>query len=160
MSKRETGRGESVGTEVQGEGTRYEEPGCVETRYDEIGYEETRYGDARYAGNPNTGNPYADSQGGQSGALGASSHLLVCRCEEVSLAQLEQACHMGADTVRQLKMATRVTMGACQGRVCRQLVETWFYSQYPAARREAELLSQRPPVRPVTFGQLAEGGSL
>ncbi|EHS56058.1 hypothetical protein WG8_3942, partial [Paenibacillus sp. Aloe-11] len=94
MSKRETGRGESVGTEVQGEGTRYEEPGCVETRYDEIGYEETRYGDARYAGNPNTGNPYADSQGGQSGALGASSHLLVCRCEEVSLAQLEQACHM------------------------------------------------------------------
>ncbi|WP_226001385.1 (2Fe-2S)-binding protein [Paenibacillus sp. BJ-4] len=99
-------------------------------------------------------------QGGQSGASGASGRLLVCRCEEVSLGQLEQACHMGAETVRQLKMATRVTMGACQGRVCRQLVETWFYNQYPAARREAELLSQRPPVRPVTFGQLAEGGSL
>jgi len=89
-----------------------------------------------------------------------SKHLIVCRCEEVSLAQLEEACREGMDTVRQLKMATRVTMGACQGRVCRQVVESWFYSQYPAARREAELLSQRPPVRPVTFGQLAEGGSL
>ncbi|KKD55841.1 hypothetical protein C400_05885 [Paenibacillus sp. ICGEB2008] len=86
--------------------------------------------------------------------------MLVCRCEEVSIVQMEQACRMGVDTVRQLKMATRVTMGACQGRVCRQLVESWFYNQVPAARREAELLSQRPPVRPVTFGQLAEGGSL
>ncbi|QYK65888.1 (2Fe-2S)-binding protein [Paenibacillus sp. S02] len=101
-----------------------------------------------------------DVQNGQLRKHDAADSLLVCRCEEVSIAQLEQACLMGVDTVRQLKMATRVTMGACQGRVCRQLVESWFYNQYPAARREAELLSQRPPVRPVTFGQLAEGGSL
>lgn len=81
---------------------------------------------------------------GRSETVGsASGHLLICRCEEVSIAQMEQACRMGMDTVRQLKMATRVTMGACQGRVCRQLVESWFYNQVPAARREAELLSQK-----------------
>ncbi|MEE4562079.1 (2Fe-2S)-binding protein [Paenibacillus polymyxa] len=130
MRKRAMGRSDTVGTEVQGEKTHYAE------------------------------NQYAESPGVQSKTFGASGHVLVCRCEEVSIAQMEQACRMGVDTVRQLKMATRVTMGACQGRVCRQLVESWFYNQVPAARREAELLSQRPPVRPVTFGQLAEGGSL
>ncbi|MGW9527565.1 (2Fe-2S)-binding protein [Paenibacillus terrae] len=135
MNKHATGQSETVGSDVQGEETQNEE-----TQYEKI--------------------QYAESRGCQSKTLGASGHLLVCRCEEVIMAQLEQACRMGVDTVRQLKMATRVTMGACQGRVCRPLVESWFYSQYPAARREAELLSQRPPVRPVTFGQLAEGGSL
>ncbi|MEC0180088.1 (2Fe-2S)-binding protein [Paenibacillus peoriae] len=155
MSKRAIGRGKTVGTEVQDKETLNGDTPNEGVLNGDARCGESRHADVRYAGNP-----YADSRGGSSGALGASSHLLVCRCEEVSLAQLEQACDMGADTVRQLKMATRVTMGACQGRVCRQLVETWFYSQYPAARREAELLSQRPPVRPVTFGQLAEGGSL
>lgn len=135
MRKRAMGRSDTVGTEVQGEKTHY-----AENQYAE--------------------NQYAESPGVQSKTFGASGHVLVCRCEEVSIAQMEQACRMGVDTVRQLKMATRVTMGACQGRVCRQLVESWFYNQVPAARREAELLSQRPPVRPVTFGQLAEGGSL
>jgi bacterioferritin-associated ferredoxin len=135
MNKHATGQSETVGSDVQGEETQNEE-----TQYEKI--------------------QYAESRGCQSKTLGTSSHLLVCRCEEVSLAHLEQACRMGVDTVRQLKMATRVTMGVCQGRVCRPLVESWFYSQYPAARREAELLSQRPPVRPVTFGQLAEGASL
>lgn len=130
MRKRTARRIDTDGTEVQGEKTQYAE------------------------------NQYAESPGVQSKTFGASGHVLVCRCEEVSIAQMEQACRMGVDTVRQLKMATRVTMGACQGRVCRQLVESWFYNQVPAARREAELLSQRPPVRPVTFGQLAEGSSL
>ncbi|MEJ3716589.1 (2Fe-2S)-binding protein [Paenibacillus polymyxa] len=134
MRKRATERSDTVGTEVQGEETLYAE-------------------------NQYTENQYAESPDVQSKTFGASGHVLVCRCEEVSIAQMEQACRMGVDTVRQLKMATRVTMGACQGRVCRQLVESWFYNRVPAARWEAELLSQRPPVRPVTFGQLAEGGS-
>ncbi|MFD1175891.1 (2Fe-2S)-binding protein [Paenibacillus puldeungensis] len=83
--------------------------------------------------------------------------LIICRCEEVTLEQLEAAYETGCCTSRQLKMKTRATMGACQGRVCRQLLEAWVHATSPQLPRDAELLSHRPPIRPVTFGQLAKG---
>lgn len=84
------------------------------------------------------------------------SSTILCRCEEVTMSQLEEAYVTGACTSRQLKMKTRATMGACQGRVCRQLLETWINEKQPESPRDAELLSYRPPIRPVTFGQLAK----
>lgn len=84
------------------------------------------------------------------------SSLVICRCEEVTMGQLEEAYASGSCTSRQLKMKTRATMGACQGRVCRALVETWIHVKNPDDPRDAELLSYRPPIRPITFGQLAK----
>ncbi|MCT1402078.1 (2Fe-2S)-binding protein [Paenibacillus sp. p3-SID867] len=85
------------------------------------------------------------------------SSMIVCRCEEVTLVQLEAAYESGCRTSRQLKMKTRAAMGACQGRVCKQLLETWIIAKNPASPRDPELLPYRPPVRPVTFGQLEKG---
>lgn len=85
------------------------------------------------------------------------SALIICRCEEVTIEQLEEAYETGSCTSRQLKMKTRATMGACQGRICRHLVETWVQEKIPGAPRDAEMLSYRPPIRPITFGQLAKG---
>lgn len=82
--------------------------------------------------------------------------LFICRCEEVTMEQLEAAYRSGACTARQLKLKTRAAMGACQGRVCRYLLESWVQERDPRSPRDAELLSYRPPVRPVTFGQLAK----
>lgn len=82
---------------------------------------------------------------------------VVCRCEEVTVGALEEAYSKGAHTVRQIKMKTRVTMGACQGRVCRHLIETWMNEKDPESPRDVELLSYRPPIRPITFGQLSRG---
>jgi len=83
--------------------------------------------------------------------------VIICRCEEVTASQLEKAYESGCITTRQLKLKTRVTMGACQGRMCRHLTEAWLHLQNPAAVRDAELLSFRMPVRQITFGQLANG---
>jgi len=82
---------------------------------------------------------------------------IVCRCEEVTVETLEHAYATGAVSARQLKMKTRATMGACQGRVCRHLVETWVYAQDDKAPRSIEQLSYRQPIRPVTFGDLTKG---
>lgn len=87
------------------------------------------------------------------------SQLIVCRCEEVTMEQLESAYQTGSCTSRQLKMKTRATMGACQGRVCRRLVETWLHARNPNASYDVEQLSYRPPIRPITFGHLAKGES-
>ncbi|WP_285889893.1 (2Fe-2S)-binding protein [Paenibacillus macerans] len=83
--------------------------------------------------------------------------MVICRCEEVTLGQLEAAYESGCRTSRQLKMKTRAAMGACQGRVCRHLLEAWLHAKDPESPRNVELLAYRPPIRPVTFGQLARG---
>lgn len=46
-------------------------------------------------------------------------------------------------------------MGACQGRVCRHLVNFWLEKKDPHATQGVEQLSYRPPIRLVTFGELA-----
>ncbi|WP_028776994.1 (2Fe-2S)-binding protein [Shimazuella kribbensis] len=84
-----------------------------------------------------------------------SNSIIVCRCEEVTVENLEDAYHTGAITSRQIKMKTRATMGACQGRVCRNLVDLWMGNKNPLASKGVEQLSYRPPVRPITFGELA-----
>lgn len=48
---------------------------------------------------------------------------IICRCEEVSLAQLKYAIHeLGATDTRTAKLFTRTGMGMCQGRICGRTV--------------------------------------
>lgn len=43
---------------------------------------------------------------------------IICRCELISRAEIEEAMHQGAVTLDGLKFRTRAGMGRCQGRVC------------------------------------------
>src|SRR6185437_14499161 len=43
---------------------------------------------------------------------------LVCRCEEVTAAQVRAAAKAGCQGMNQLKAYTRCGMGPCQGRTC------------------------------------------
>lgn len=79
---------------------------------------------------------------------------LVCRCEAVSLAELDRLRgEFQVASVRQLKLLTRAGMGMCQGRVCRPVLEAlareWGFSDAFGA------LSVRPPLRPVPMGVVA-----
>ena len=40
--------------------------------------------------------------------------LIICRCEEVTLAQIEEAIAMGATSIKAVKKITRAGMGDCQ----------------------------------------------
>jgi thioredoxin reductase len=80
---------------------------------------------------------------------------LVCRCEEVSAAQLRAAVDLGAETARTAKLLSRVGMGWCQGRVCGYaaacLTSAWTGTPYDPAG-----LAERPIATPLTLGELAE----
>ncbi len=67
---------------------------------------------------------------------------LVCRCEDVSFARLQQQPGW-----RAAKLHTRCGMGPCQGRVCGAAVEFLFGWQYE---------SVRPPVFPASIASLAQ----
>ncbi len=76
--------------------------------------------------------------------------LIVCRCEDVTLAQLSAAVDGEELNVTQVKHRTRAGMGPCGGRTCRPLLERLLGGPFHAVP-----FTQRLPVRPVTAGQIA-----
>ena len=80
---------------------------------------------------------------------------LVCRCEEVSVAEIRAAVAAGATGPNQAKAFTRCGMGPCQGRMC-GLALTEILSEFtgnPPAVVGA--LRVRPPLKPLPLGELA-----
>lgn len=85
----------------------------------------------------------------------ATDSTLLCRCEEVSRAEVGAAVGEGARDLQAVKLLTRLGMGACQGRNCAPstaLVLNAMTGQSPA---DAGRINPRPPVKPVTLGTLA-----
>lgn len=83
--------------------------------------------------------------------------MIVCRCEEVTVADIKKAIKDGARDIVGVKRRTRAGMGLCQGRTCEKLVSQILTSELGVKPSEIGTSSARPPVRPVTFGELAHG---
>ena len=81
---------------------------------------------------------------------------VVCRCEDVTLEAAERAlCANSADPLS-VKVATRIGMGLCQGRICSPYLIEWLRAKHgyrPAAAGRP--WSVRPPISPVPIGDLA-----
>lgn len=84
--------------------------------------------------------------------------MVICRCEEVRLEELEAAIEDGATTSQELKLKTRAGMGTCQGRICRLLLECLAEEQEEGLLTNASRLTIHYPVRPVYLGQIKKGG--
>lgn len=87
-----------------------------------------------------------------------SDDMIVCRCEEITVAEIKEAIKNGAKDVVGVKRRTRAGMGLCQGRTCEKLVQQIIAQELGVSLKETGTSSARPPVRPVTFGELAKGG--
>lgn len=80
----------------------------------------------------------------------------ICRCEEVTEKEIEQAIAEGATTIAGIKRRTRAGMGLCQGRTCQRLVSRMLSK----VKDPAEIIpsTSRPPVRAIKIGEIVEGG--
>ncbi len=79
---------------------------------------------------------------------------VVCRCEDVSRADIEAACDAGAAEVNQLKAWTRCGMGPCQGRSCGDVAAEIVARRRKTDREAAGIFSPRTPLRPLTVSDL------
>jgi len=80
------------------------------------------------------------------------SKTLACRCEDVTLRDLDDAIERGYDDIESLKRYTGFGTGWCQGKWClalcaRRLVERGGSVALP--------FTPRPPIHPIALGQLA-----
>lgn len=80
--------------------------------------------------------------------------VIICRCEEVSLADLEETAKKYDCTARELKLRTRAGMGFCGGRTCRPAVDKVLTSITEEHPTDTIPLKVAPPVRPLSLADL------
>jgi hypothetical protein len=88
-------------------------------------------------------------------ALIPADETLVCRCEEITAADIRKVVALGCPGPNQAKAFVRCGMGPCQGRFCASTVENIFAAERAVSVGCIGRFSARPPLKPVTLGQLA-----
>ena len=88
-------------------------------------------------------------------------NVIVCRCEDLTLADIRKAIADGYRTIDEIKRVTRAGMGPCQGRTCRMLIAQELSRHYKVPMEEVLMPTFRPPIKPVKLGSFvkAEGGA-
>jgi thioredoxin reductase/bacterioferritin-associated ferredoxin len=79
----------------------------------------------------------------------------VCRCEEVSARQIIDTVALGCPGPNQMKAFLRCGMGPCQGRLCGLTVTELMAQARGVTPDEIGYYRLRPPVKPITLGEIA-----
>ena len=80
---------------------------------------------------------------------------LACRCEEVTAEQVREMARLGCEGPNQMKAFLRCGMGPCQGRLCGLTVSELIAEERGTSPAEIGYYRLRPPVKPITLGELA-----
>ena len=83
---------------------------------------------------------------------------IVCRCEQVSAGELRTVASHGCMGPNQGKAFTRCGMGPCMGRYCGNTVSQILASHHGKPVESIGHYRIRPPVRPISVGDLASMG--
>lgn len=81
---------------------------------------------------------------------------IICRCEDVRMADVRKALAQGFATPGALRKACRCGLGNCQGRICSPILRDILAAE---TRSDSGLISTpsvRPPIKAVRLGALAE----
>jgi NADPH-dependent 2,4-dienoyl-CoA reductase/sulfur reductase-like enzyme len=84
-----------------------------------------------------------------------SGDTLVCRCEEVTAAQIAESIALGTEGPNQLKAFLRCGMGPCQGRMCGLTVTEMIAQARGVSPDAVGYYRLRPPIKPIALKELA-----
>ncbi len=87
-----------------------------------------------------------------------SRKVILCRCEDVTLADVQRAVKLGYGDIEEVKRYTGFGTGPCQGKEC--LREIACAIARASGRDPATLapFTSRPPLAPTELGVLAAAG--
>lgn len=80
---------------------------------------------------------------------------IICRCEDITVGQVREIAQQGAGELDALKTWTRVGQGPCQGRTCGPLLAGWVARETGCSIPDVGHFRIRPPLKPLTLGDLA-----
>lgn len=80
---------------------------------------------------------------------------VVCRCEELSAAEIRASARIGQPGPNQVKSYTRAGMGPCQGRQCAYTVGNLIAATQCRPVSEVGFFRIRPPLKPITLAEIS-----
>ncbi|WP_425061069.1 Hydrogen cyanide synthase subunit HcnB [Sporomusa carbonis] len=86
-----------------------------------------------------------------------SEPVIICRCEDVTQAEIQELIKQGKHTLEELKRECRCGMGPCQGRTCVPLIAQELAKTLNIPVGDVTLPTFRPPTAPISLGALAGG---
>jgi sarcosine oxidase subunit beta len=78
-----------------------------------------------------------------------SSKVIVCRCEDVTLADVRHAVEKGYADIEEVKRYTGFGTGPCQGKECHALVARVIAERTGAPPAAIAPFTARPPIAPI-----------
>ncbi len=84
-------------------------------------------------------------------------NVMICRCSDVTLADLYELFDAGYSHFEELKRIKRVGMGPCQANTCGKMVQWEIAKRFNRPLEEVTIHTARPLTTGVTLGALAEG---
>ena len=85
----------------------------------------------------------------------SKSKVFLCRCEDVTLQEFQEAFAEGFTELESLKRYTGVGTGFCQGKGCLSEAAGQLATLRDIPPSKVRLTNIRPPAEPLTFAQLA-----
>lgn len=82
--------------------------------------------------------------------------LIICRCEEVTQAEIREAIRLGLTRMNEVKRFTRAGQGLCQGKTCGRLVMGILARETKQLHQEIKPSTFRPPTRVLPLGALVK----
>ncbi len=84
-----------------------------------------------------------------------ADNTIVCRCEQVTAAEIKRCVELGCTGPNQTKAYTRCGMGPCQGRYCGLTVANIIARESNLPAETIGTFRVRSPLKPVTIAELA-----
>jgi len=84
--------------------------------------------------------------------------VIICRCEDLTLAEIRETIADGYTTIEEIKRKTRLGMGPCRGTTCLGLIDGILAAHKGCSREEIDMPTNRPPLEGIKLGLLAGDG--
>lgn len=79
---------------------------------------------------------------------------MICRCEEVTLREIEEVIEAGSTEIGSIKRATRLGMGRCQGRYCAPALTLFLSRKTGQPVGDMSFFAPRTPIKPVAIDMI------
>lgn len=85
----------------------------------------------------------------------SSEKTIICRCEDITVEELEKLIKKGFTTLDELKRITRLGMGPCRGSTCLELAAREISRLTGKTLDEISMPTNRPPLSGIKLSELA-----
>jgi bacterioferritin-associated ferredoxin len=86
-----------------------------------------------------------------------TNDIFICRCEDVSLEDLQRAFSEGITDFQELKRLLRIGMGPCRGLTCGELLQRELAKHLQKEMQDIKTSTVRPPVMGVKLAAIRKG---